>query len=279
MALLLIFPTFLVMPSASVSFQSLNRYAGDHLTSLPEASKTPRSQILHLGEQVGSLCSCFLRDAPLDVQEAVLTERNDNSESGTVSPASLSTMTWVPSMETQEALAKVLWTLVVASSACQLDLRTCIVKKMLLNERKYPVELCKGKEGKYTNYSDQTGITRTEGQSLVDQKEDAIAQPQLQTVSDLMRHIRTFAMDRLWSRFHKPRNLLLALMGELGELAELFQWQGDTPTKQMTEGELDKVGQELADVGIYLLRLSDVCCVNIGAITLKIATHQCQPQD
>ncbi len=28
-------------------------------------------------------------------------------------------------------------------------------------------------------------------------------------------------------QFHTPRNLLLALVGEVGELAELFQWRPD----------------------------------------------------
>lgn len=31
-----------------------------------------------------------------------------------------------------------------------------------------------------------------------------------------------FAAERDWDQFHKPRNLLLALVGEVGELAELL---------------------------------------------------------
>jgi dCTP diphosphatase len=31
-----------------------------------------------------------------------------------------------------------------------------------------------------------------------------------------------FAAERDWDQFHQPRNLLLALVGEVGELAELL---------------------------------------------------------
>jgi dCTP diphosphatase len=70
--------------------------------------------------------------------------------------------------------------------------------------------------------------------------------------------IREFATERQWSVYHRPRNLVLALMGELGELAELVQWNGDR-AESLTDEQLDKLSQELADVAIYLLRLADVC--------------------
>ena len=60
-------------------------------------------------------------------------------------------------------------------------------------------------------------------------------------------------------------------MGELGELAELFQWKGDEDVMDgLSQDDLDHVGQEFADVAIYLLRLADVCCVvDIGALALS----------
>lgn len=72
--------------------------------------------------------------------------------------------------------------------------------------------------------------------------------------------IREFAWERRWNRYHLPRNLLLALLGELGELAEVFQWSPDE-SQPLTPELLDKAGQEIADVAIYLLRLADVCRV------------------
>ena len=36
--------------------------------------------------------------------------------------------------------------------------------------------------------------------------------------------MRAFTEQRDWGQFHDPKSLILALTGELGELAELFQW-------------------------------------------------------
>ncbi len=49
----------------------------------------------------------------------------------------------------------------------------------------------------------------------------------LDAVSDLTQlaeSIRKFNADRDWDKFHDPKSLLLALVGEVGELAELLQW-------------------------------------------------------
>ena len=40
---------------------------------------------------------------------------------------------------------------------------------------------------------------------------------------DVRDALRDFAAARDWDQYHTPRNLLLALTGEVGELAELFQ--------------------------------------------------------
>ncbi|EDL17523.1 RIKEN cDNA 2410015N17, isoform CRA_a [Mus musculus] len=42
------------------------------------------------------------------------------------------------------------------------------------------------------------------------------------TLEDIRRLHAEFAAERDWEQFHQPRNLLLALVGEVGELAELF---------------------------------------------------------
>jgi hypothetical protein len=37
--------------------------------------------------------------------------------------------------------------------------------------------------------------------------------------------VQEFVRAREWDRFHTPRDLTLALTGEVGELCELFQWK------------------------------------------------------
>ncbi|GIY37001.1 dCTP pyrophosphatase 1 [Caerostris extrusa] len=47
------------------------------------------------------------------------------------------------------------------------------------------------------------------------------------TLEDIRQIQSKFVKDRNWDQYHQPRNLLLALVGEVGELAELFQWRGE----------------------------------------------------
>lgn len=79
----------------------------------------------------------------------------------------------------------------------------------------------------------------------------------------------TFAEEREWGVFHTPRNLVLALVGETGELAEAFQWRGDAGAGPGLAGwsaaDARHVGEELSDVLLYLVRLSDRCGVDLGA--------------
>lgn len=87
------------------------------------------------------------------------------------------------------------------------------------------------------------------------------------TVEALQGAIREFVRERDWEQFHLPKNLILALTGELGELAELFQWrtpEESDPTALEAETR-EAVCAELADVFIYLLRLSDVLDVDLVA--------------
>ena len=47
--------------------------------------------------------------------------------------------------------------------------------------------------------------------------------------------IRAFVKERDWEQFHTPRNLVLALTGEVGELAELMQWKSDSEFTALLE--------------------------------------------
>lgn len=222
-----------------------------------------RDQIFQLGAIVGQMCTIFL-SVPHDSTEC--TER----------PSINDDPFWLePSAEKDKVanqIGAVFLQLFATSGVCEIDLCTSILKKVELNGRKYPVELCKGKSGKYTNYSEHTGITTTEGQSTVDTptKSSSNEMEDTTTVEGVTLLIRNFANERLWNRYHTPRNIALALMGEMGELAELLQWNFDEGGLELSEEKLDKIGQEIADVTIYLLRLADVCHVPLGEVTMEL---------
>jgi dCTP diphosphatase len=96
-------------------------------------------------------------------------------------------------------------------------------------------------------------------------------------VSDLTAIVRMFAEEREWEQFHSPRNLLLALVGEVGELASEFQWIDDSEVEAALSNpdKRDAIGSELADVFTYLLRLADVTGIDLATeLTKKIALNE-----
>ncbi|KAM7263889.1 hypothetical protein ACFE04_001572 [Oxalis oulophora] len=87
----------------------------------------------------------------------------------------------------------------------------------------------------------------------------------------LKQKMAEFAKERDWDQFHSPRNLLLALVGEVGELSEIFQWKGEVAKGLPDWKEEEKVhlGEELSDVLLYLVRLSHVCGIDLGKAALR----------
>lgn len=69
--------------------------------------------------------------------------------------------------------------------------------------------------------------------------------------------IRKFVDDRDWDQYNTPKNLSMALIAECGELVEHFQWLSEEQSTQLSAENLQEVSHELADVFVYLLRLSD----------------------
>lgn len=67
--------------------------------------------------------------------------------------------------------------------------------------------------------------------------------------------LHKFSDDRDWDQFHSPKNLVMALTGEVGELNEIFQWLSEEESLNPSENVKMGAQEEIADVAIYLLRL------------------------
>lgn len=118
------------------------------------------------------------------------------------------------------------------------------------------------------------------------------------SLQQLRVEMQQFSSDRDWDQYHTPRNLVLALVGyvdlyfrtcsdtrgvefvssssflhpqvgEVGELAELFQWRTESEAAPGLPGFSSEdrrcVEDELSDVLLYLTRLADRCGVDLGA--------------
>lgn len=90
---------------------------------------------------------------------------------------------------------------------------------------------------------------------------------QLVDITRLAQALEQFASDRNWAQFHSPKNLVMALSGEVGELTEVFQWLSEDASKSAARNPetAQAVEDELADVLMYLVRLSSVLGVDLDA--------------
>jgi dCTP diphosphatase len=95
-------------------------------------------------------------------------------------------------------------------------------------------------------------------------------------LADLTARMRTFTEERDWGRFHDLKSLTLALTGEVGEVAELVQWlPASSAVGNVDAGLRERLGEELADVLLYLVRLADVAGVDLGdAAARKLTKNQ-----
>ena len=90
--------------------------------------------------------------------------------------------------------------------------------------------------------------------------------------SPSLEHLRSiqskFVRDRNWNQFQTPRNLLLAMVNEVGELAECFQWRGEVEQglPDWNDKDREHLGQEISDVFIYLMRLAEECHIDLPVV-------------
>jgi NTP pyrophosphatase (non-canonical NTP hydrolase) len=97
------------------------------------------------------------------------------------------------------------------------------------------------------------------------------------TLAELAVRVRQFAAARDWQQFHTPKNLAMALAGEVGELLAELQWLTPEEASRVMENPqaAARMRSELADVTIYLVRLADVLGVDlIEASVAKLAENE-----
>ena len=78
----------------------------------------------------------------------------------------------------------------------------------------------------------------------------------MEKLDKLNQKIKKFVKERDWEQFHSPSNLSKSISIEASELLECFQWNDN-------DFDLNAVKEELADVMIYCIQLSQVLNVDI----------------
>lgn len=97
------------------------------------------------------------------------------------------------------------------------------------------------------------------------------------SIEDLTERLRSFNSTRDWEQFHSPRNLLLALVGEVGELSSLLQWTSDAQVDAWLDKPKNRSAwsSELADVFSYLLQLAAATEIDLAdVLQVKLAENE-----
>lgn len=87
--------------------------------------------------------------------------------------------------------------------------------------------------------------------------------PNRPSPDDLRDKLRRFAAQRDWEQFHTPKNLAMALTVEAAELQECFQWLTPEQCETLSPADRRAVEEEIADVLLYLILLSDVLDIDM----------------
>lgn len=92
----------------------------------------------------------------------------------------------------------------------------------------------------------------------------------------LIDEIRVFAEARNWAGYHTPKNLAMALAGEVGELVAEFQWLTleESERRHWTDQQLQRIRSEVADVAIYFALFVDRAAIDVdAAVREKLAIN------
>jgi len=94
-----------------------------------------------------------------------------------------------------------------------------------------------------------------------------------ETVDVLAKRVRDFVERRSWTKYHKPKDIAIALSVEAAELLEIFQWSG--VAEGLNEENLGRVRMETADTVIYALSMANACGFDLGeAVIEKISLNE-----
>jgi len=85
-------------------------------------------------------------------------------------------------------------------------------------------------------------------------------------MNQYQREIRKFCQERNWNQFHNPKDLLLGIVEEIGELRNLVKWEQDPEVirKVMLKNK-EKAKDDIGDIIWFLSILANSIDVDIDA--------------
>jgi NTP pyrophosphatase (non-canonical NTP hydrolase) len=93
----------------------------------------------------------------------------------------------------------------------------------------------------------------------------------------LQKLVIAFREERDWGQFHQIKDLLLGLQIEVAELSEHFLWKSPEDSVRLAAEEDGQraIGEELADIQIFLLYLAEATGIDLAdAVRRKVEVNR-----
>lgn len=95
------------------------------------------------------------------------------------------------------------------------------------------------------------------------------------SIDDITARICAFRDARDWMIFHNPKDLVVAIAAEAGELMQPFVWKSPEQAEQIAEAKKPEIENEIADVAILLFELAHNLGISLeDAMLAKLARNE-----
>jgi NTP pyrophosphatase (non-canonical NTP hydrolase) len=94
-------------------------------------------------------------------------------------------------------------------------------------------------------------------------------------LNQLLDKIKKFRDERDWKQFHNHKDMAISIVLEASELLEHFQWKTSQEIDETVKVKKEELEEEVADILIYLLELSDNIGIDIvNAVEKKLKKNE-----
>ncbi|MCP4761601.1 MAG: nucleotide pyrophosphohydrolase [archaeon] len=85
------------------------------------------------------------------------------------------------------------------------------------------------------------------------------------TISELKKNMQNFVQNRDWEKYHKPKDLAIAISTEASELLELFLFKNPSLPEILLDSKIrTAVKEEIADIFAYLLSIVNILDIDLS---------------
>lgn len=89
-------------------------------------------------------------------------------------------------------------------------------------------------------------------------------------MNKFQKQIAKFAKDRNWEQFHNPKDLLLGIVEEVGEIRNLVKWEQDPEKLKKVLWKNKELEDDIGDIYWFLVLLANGSGIDIDIAIKKV---------